>query len=259
MERMNPMHAPTERFSNRVENYVRYRPSYPAAVLEILQKEIGLTPSWTIADIGAGTGISAKLFLEHGNEVFAVEPNGPMRAAAERFLASYPKFHSVNGTAEATTLPDASMDATVAAQAFHWFDPAKAGVECRRILKPGGWAILLWNTRRLDSTPFLRDYEAALKKHGTDYGQVRHENVDESRLDQFYGPGRWQKRAVDYEQRLTLDGLRGRAKSSSYVPADGDPAQGAMLQELDELFAKYQRAGHVVIEYDTEIYFGRPS
>lgn len=253
------MPAPTERFSNRVENYIRYRPSYPPAVVEILQQEIGLTTRWTIADIGAGTGISAKLFLEQGNEVFAIEPNGPMRAAAERLLAEYPKFHSVDGSAEATTLSEVSMDAVVAAQAFHWFDPVKAGVECRRILKPAGWAILLWNTRRLDSTPFLCDYEALLKRHGTDYHQVRHENVDESRLDQFCGPGRWQKRAVDYEQRLTLDGLRGRAKSSSYVPADGDPAQEVMLRDLDELFAKHQHAGHVVIEYDTEIYFGRPT
>ena len=253
------MPTPTERFSDRVENYVRYRPAYPLAVLEILREEIGLTPEWTIADLGSGTGISANLFLEHGNEVFAVEPNGPMRAAAERLLDEYSKFQSVDGTAEATTLPAGSIDALVAAQAFHWFDPVKTGVECRRILKSAGWAILLWNTRRLDSTPFLRDYEALLKKHGTDYSQVRHENVDESRLDLFYGPGRWRKRMVDNEQRLTLDGLRGRVKSSSYVPANGDPAQEAMLRELDELFTKHQQAGEVVIEYDAEIYFGRPA
>jgi SAM-dependent methyltransferase len=246
----------TERFSNRVENYVRYRPNYPPAVLEILRNEIGLAPTWAIADVGSGTGISAELLLKYGNEVFAVEPNGPMRAAAERLLASYPKFHSVNGTAESTTLPDRSVDAVVAAQAFHWFDPQKFGSECRRILQPNGWAILLWNARRLDATPFLRDYEALLKKYGTDYAQVRHENVDPSRLDLFYGPGKWRKRNGDNEQRLTLDGLRGRALSSSYVPADGDPAQAMMLTELDALFAKYEREGHVVIEYDTEIYFG---
>jgi SAM-dependent methyltransferase len=249
--------SPTERFSNRVENYVRYRPTYPPTVLDILQLEIGLTSEWSIADVGSGTGISAELFLKHGNEVFAVEPNGPMRAAAERLLASYPKFHSIDGTAEATTLRDHSVDAVVAAQAFHWFDPVKTGVECRRILKADRWAVLLWNARRLDSTPFLRDYERLLKKYGTDYAQVRHENVDESRLDLFYGPGQWRKRAVDNEQRLTLDGLRGRALSSSYVPADGDPAQAALLRELDDLFAREQREGYVVVEYDTEVYFGQ--
>jgi SAM-dependent methyltransferase len=247
----------TDRFSNRVENYLRYRPNYPLAVVEILREEIGLTPTWTIADVGSGTGISAELLLKNGNEVFAVEPNGPMRAAAKRLLAGYPKFHSINGTAESTTLRGSSVDAVVAAQAFHWFDPQKFGWECRRILKPNGWAILLWNARRLDATPFLRDYEQLLKKYGTDYAQVRHENVDQSRLDLCYGPGKWRKRMIDNEQRLTLDGLRGRALSSSYVPADGDPAQAAMLTELDVLFAKYERNGHVVIEYDTEIYLGQ--
>lgn len=249
--------SPTERFSNRVENYVRYRPTYPAAVLDILHREIGLAPEWSLADVGSGTGISAELFLKHGNKVFAVEPNGPMRAAAERLLASYRKFHSIDGTAEATTLRDRSVDAVIAAQAFHWFDHVKTGVECRRILKADRWAVLLWNTRRIDSTPFLRDYERLLKKYGTDYAQVRHENVDQSRLDPFYGAGNWRKRNVDNEQRFTLDGLRGRALSSSYVPADGDPGQAAMLTELDELFAKYEQSGQVVIEYDTEIYFGQ--
>ena len=247
----------TERFSNRVDNYIRYRPTYPPVVLDILREEIGLAPTWRIADVGSGTGISAELLLKNGNEVFAVEPNDPMRTAAERLLVGYPKFHSVDGTAESTTLRDNSVDAVVAAQAFHWFDPQKFGSECRRILKPSGWAILLWNARRLDATPFLRDYEALLKKYGADYAQVRHENVDQSRLDSFYRPGNWRKRSVNNEQRLTRDGLRGRALSSSYVPADGDPAQAAMLKELDELFTKYGREEHVVIEYDTEIYFGQ--
>ena len=247
----------TERFSSRVENYIRYRPTYPPAVLDVLREEIGLASTWAIADVGSGTGISAELLLKNGNEVFAVEPNGPMRAAAERLLASYRKFHSADGTAESTTLRKGSVDAVVAAQSFHWFDPQKFGSECRRILNPKGWAILLWNARRLDATPFLRDYEQLLKKYGADYAQVRHENVDQSRLDLFYGPGKWRKRYVYNEQRLTLDGLRGRVLSSSYVPAAGDPAQAAMLTELDALFAKHEQNGHVVIEYDTEIYFGQ--
>lgn len=167
------MPSPTDRFSDRVENYVRYRPSYPAAVLDVLREEIGLTPDWSIADVGSGTGISAALLLDNGNEVFAVEPNGPMRAAAEKLLAPYPKFHAVDGTAEATTLDARSVDAVVAAQAFHWFDPAAFGGECRRILKPNGWAVLLWNARRLDATPFLRGYEELLQKYGTDYARER--------------------------------------------------------------------------------------
>lgn len=246
-----------ERFSNRVEDYVRYRPSYPVTVLEVLREEIGFAPTWKVADVGAGTGISAEMLLKNGNEVFAVEPNGPMRAAAERLLSGFERFHSVVGSAEETTLPANSVDAVLAAQAFHWFDPPTFGDECRRILKPSGWVVLLWNTRRQHASTFSRAYEEALKKFETESVRVRHERVDESRIDQLFGVGKWRKRTVDNEQRLTLAGLQGRAKSSSYLPADGDPAQPAMLAELATLFEQHQREGKVVIEYDAEIYFGQ--
>ena len=248
-----------ERFSNRVENYVRYRPAYPAAVLAVLREEIGFSAAWTVADVGSGTGISAEMLLNNGNEVFAIEPNGPMRAAAERLLSGYERFHSIVGSAEETTLPASSVDAVVAAQAFHWFDPLPFGHECRRILKPEGWVVLLWNARRLTATSFLRDYEALIKKYATDYAQVRHENVDAARLDLFFGKGRWQKRVVDNAQRLTLEGLRGRTLSSSYVPAAGDPAQRLLLDELDVLFVREALEDRVVIEHDAEIYFGQLS
>ena len=159
---------PTARFSNRVDDYVRYRPSYPAGVLEILRAEVGLTPASIIADVGSGTGISAELFLRNGNTVYAVEPNDAMRHAAERLLGGYHAFHSVNGRAEATTLPDASIDLSLAAQAFHWFDVPKARAEWQRILRPDGWAVLVWNTRRTDTSPFLRAFVAgACAKHNS--------------------------------------------------------------------------------------------
>ena len=128
----------TRRFSDRVENYVRYRPTYPEDVLEVLRQETGLKSSDIIADIGSGTGISAERFLRSGNEVFGVEPNLEMRRAAESQLQRYAKFHSVVGTAEATTLPNHCVDYVVAAQAFHWFDQAKAKQEFVRILRPDG-------------------------------------------------------------------------------------------------------------------------
>src|SRR4051812_35067235 len=104
------MRAPTERFSSRVENYVKYRPGYPAAVVPLLETACGFTRESVVADIGSGTGILAEVWLKHGNPVFAVEPNGPMREAAERLLTAYPAFTSVPGTAEATTLADHSVD-----------------------------------------------------------------------------------------------------------------------------------------------------
>ena len=243
----------TNRFSNRVENYVRYRPGYPPEVLEILKQEIGLAPTWKIADLGSGTGISADLFLRNGNAVYGVEPNTPMREAAEKLLAGYPNFHSIAGAAEATALPDQCVDAVIAAQAFHWFDAIKARQESLRILKPGGWAVLLWNTRRLDTTPLLQAYERLLLEHGVDYARVRHDQINPAKLATFFG-GPFTTTAVVNEQRLTLDGLRGRILSSSYIPAAGQPRHDAVLQATERMFDEHAQNGEVVLEYDVEIH-----
>src|SRR5437879_9326158 len=170
-----PASNATSRFSDRVENYVRYRPGYPPQALETLKAECGLSADYVIADIASGTGIWTRLLLENGNRVFGVEPNAEMRTAGERLLAGFSRFTSIKGTAESTTLPDRSVDLVTAAQAAHWFDRPRARREFLRILKPGGWLVLLWNERRTDSRPFLRDYEQLLLTYGTDYQEVRHE------------------------------------------------------------------------------------
>jgi SAM-dependent methyltransferase len=193
---------PTQRFSNRVDDYVRYRPHYPPGVLDLLREGIGLTPRTVIADVGSGTGISTELFLQNGNTVFAVEPNPEMRAAAKRLLGGRANFHSVNGTAEATMLPDGSADCVVAAQAFHWFDPEKTRAEFRRILRAGGWVVLLWNTRLKDATAFSRAYEKLLLTFGTDYAQVQHERIDAAGLQRFYAAG-FQRRTLPTSRCLT--------------------------------------------------------
>jgi len=261
MATLRPMPAsdarPTDRFSNRVENYVRYRPTYPTAVLDILKQEIGLSPTWRIADIGSGTGISSELFLRNGNVVYGVEPNRPMREAAERLLDRYPKFTSFDGAAEATTLPSRSVDCIVAAQAFHWFDAPTAREECVRVLRPGGWSVLIWNTRRVDTTPFLRGYEALLLEYGTDYQRVRHDRIDKARLSDFFGASGGIDRFVDNRQRLTLDGLRGRLLSSSYVPAPGEPRHEAMIEALERLFRDQQHDGEVSLDYNTQVFMGQ--
>lgn len=251
------MTDPTARFSDRVANYVRHRPGYPAAVLEILRRETGLAPAHVVADVGSGTGISARLFLEHGNPVFAVEPNAEMRAAAEALLAGRAGFRSVDGTASATGLPDRSVDYVVAAQAFHWFDAAAAAAEWGRILRPGGWRVLLWNTLSTDASPFLRGYEALLREHGTDYAAVNHEDtVGEDALRTALGAG-FRRRSVPNQQRFDFAGLRGRLLSSSYAPAEGHPRHPAMMEALERLFRERSRDGEVVFEYETEVYFGR--
>jgi SAM-dependent methyltransferase len=246
----------TRRFSDRVENYVRYRPRYPAGVLPFLGQTIRLSRAWTVADVGSGTGISCEPFLENGNVVYGVEPNREMRGAAERLLAGHANFRSIDGVAERTGLAASSIDLVTAMQAFHWFDPEPTAAEFSRILKPEGWVVLVWNDRRSDS-PFLAEYEALLNEYGTDYRKVRHENVSEDRLRGFFGPGGFGRHVLANEQRFDYAGLEGRLMSSSYVPAAGAPGHGPLIAALQRAFERHQREGEVRFEYDTRIYFGR--
>ncbi len=254
------MHQPpqnsTTRFSDRVDNYVRFRPSYPPAVLDILGDETNFTSSSVVADVGSGTGISSELFLKNGNEVYGIEPNNEMRQAAERLLASYPAFHSIAAQAEATTLPDASIDYVVAGQAFHWFDRARTKQEFARILKADGWVVLLWNSRRLDSSPFLREYEALLQNYGTDYRDIEHKQIDADILRSFFARGQFVARQLFNEQRFDFDGLKGRLLSSSYAPPENHANFQPMIRELERVFHSHNQANEVCFEYDTEIYFG---
>ena len=249
-----PLTDPTRRFSDRVDNYVRYRPSYPEEVLELLQEAVGLTADTAIADVGSGTGLSAELFLRNGNAVFGVEPNLEMRRAAETLLQSYPKFQSIAGSAEATTLPSQSVDYVVVGHAFHWFESQKTRQEFARILRPGGWVVLMWNTIRRDSTPFLRAYEALLQQYGTDYKSIQH--INPATLEAFFIEAKPHVCTLYNEQRFDLEGLKGRVFSSSYTPNTEHPDHGPMAQALGEIFERHQEQDRVCFEYDLEIFFG---
>jgi ubiquinone/menaquinone biosynthesis C-methylase UbiE len=251
-----PASNATSRFSDRVENYVRYRPGYPAEALQTLKTECGLAPLHVVADIASGTGIWARTLLENGNPVFAVEPNTEMRQAGERLLAGYPKFTSVAGTAEATNLADACVDFVTAAQAAHWFDRARAREEFVRILKPGGWLVLLWNERLTESTAFLRDYEQLLLTYGTDYADVRHEKTTDE-VNQFFDPLPFQERVFPMRQEFGYVGIEGRLLSSSYAPGPEHPKYAPMLRDLRRIFDEHAVAGRATFEYKTRAYFGR--
>ena len=245
----------TERFSDRVENYIRYRPGYPPEVVDLLASEAHLSEASVVADIGSGTGISAEMLLKAGFAVTGVEPNGPMRGAAERLLAHYPKFSSVDGTARDTTLSGHSVDLILAAQAFHWFAKGETREEFSRILKPGGTIALLWNVRQLDTTPFLRDYEALLLRYATDYTTVRHETIDAKELAGFF-IGEFTVHQFTNQQVFGYESLKGRLLSSSYAPNSGQPGHEEMIAELERMFALHQQDGTVSIDYITEVYLG---
>lgn len=246
----------TERFTTRVETYVKYRPGYPAEVLELLKSECGLTSDAVVADVGSGTGIFSELLLRNGNHVFGVEPNEAMRAAGEQLLQGYPKFTTIEGSAEGTTLPPSSVDLITACQAFHWFDGARARAEFVRILKPEGFVALIWNDRRLDSTPFLRDYEDLLLNLGTDYAQVRELNAT-SEIAKFFAPEEFRLRSFANVQEFDFEGLKGRVLSASYTPEPGHPNFEPMLNRLQELFKTYADKGKIAFEYDTKVYYGQ--
>ena len=251
------MKDPTKRFSSRVENYLKYRPHYPAEVLEILVKECGLAPEWVIADIGSGTGFLTELFLKNGNRVFGVEPNKEMHEAGERYLKGYPNFKSVDGTAEDTQLPAASVDMVTAGQAFHWFDREKAKKEFLRILKPQGWCAIVWNERRTGGSPFLEAYERLLREFTSEYKESRHRRVRESVLAEFFAPNGFQVHTCRNHQTFDLDAVKGRLLSSSYAPEKGQAGHEAMLAELSRIFAAYQQDGKVILQYETQVSFGR--
>ena len=247
-----------QRFTSRVADYVRYRPDYPAALPAWLRDEHGVTADWRVADIGAGTGISSKMFLEAGHAVTAVEPNTAMRAAAQQWLGHEPRFSAVDGSAEATTLADASTDLVSAAQAFHWFDQAAIKPEWRRILRPGGLVAVYWNSRRLTGTPFLAGYEALLNTYGTDYSSVSERYGDDDHMRHWFGSGLRGLTRFPHAQRLGFDALRGRLLSSSYAPQAGDPQHAPMLAALRRLFDATQSGGTMDFTYDTRIFVGAP-
>ena len=245
----------TRRFGDRAEFYARHRPRYPDEMFDFLRTEVRLEATHVIADLGSGTGILSEAFLQRGHMVYGVEPNGEMRTAAETALGSRDRFHSVNGTAETTTLGTSSIDLAVAGQAFHWFDSGRTQVELRRILKPSGRCALIWNERLTDTNPFLNDYEQFLATWGTDYGAVSETYEDLDAIGAVLDAG-YTRNVFPNRQVLDCEGLRGRVRSSSYIPQAAHPRLEKMLEALDALFEKHQENGVVQIDYNTNLYLG---
>jgi len=246
----------TKRFSNRVDNYVKYRPAYPIAIINYLQDHFDLNNDKIIADIGAGTGISTSLFLDSGYQVWAVEPNKEMRERSVELLNHYPKFIAIDATAENTTLSNNSMDAIVASQAFHWFDVERSKAEFKRILKTDGVVVLIWNERKT-VTPFEIEYDNFIIKHGKDYVKVDHRNISDKDIETFFYPHTCALKIFDNYQAFDFNGLKGRLLSSSYMPDKGEIDYEEMIPDLEKLFEKYKEDNLIRINYNTKLYAGK--
>ena len=238
-----------------MDDYIRYRPSYPWQVVEVLDRDGALKTGSTVADIGSGTGFLSQLFLDFGCTVIGVEPNKEMREAGERILEKYPKFSSREGRAEETGLGDSSVDLVCAGQAFHWFDAEPTRAEFRRILRAPRWVALVWN-ERLETGEFLLGYEALLRRHSADYAKVDHRRIDADRITAFFEHRNWKLATFPNVQHFGWTGLQGRLTSSSYAPPPTDPNYEPLLQGLHQLFDQHQKDGLVDFAYDTNLYYG---
>jgi SAM-dependent methyltransferase len=244
-----------QRFSSRVDAYLRYRPDYPESLVPTLLAQCDLEAMAVAADIGSGTGIFSKRLLQCGLEVYAVEPNPPMRAAAERLLGANTRFHSIDASAENTGLASQSIDLLSAAQAFHWFNNDRTRSEFARILKPGGHLALVWN-RRDTSDPFQQVYEHLLREFAPEYGKVNHMNIEREDIATWFATGTPRELHFNNAQQLDFAGLLGRLKSASYCPAEDSPLYIPLVNELLAQFERHARDGLIEFNYDTQVYLG---
>jgi SAM-dependent methyltransferase len=246
---MNPDDLrPTTRFSDRVADYVRYRPTYPGPAVDYALADLPRLHAAPVVDVAAGTGIWTGLLAARGLEVIAIEPNAEMRAGAP----AIPGVTWQGGTAEATGLPDRSAVLVTAAQGFHWFRATEAVREFARILEPDGRLALVWNRRRNDD-PFTHGYREAILSVG---GETSAETMT-------FDPGvipaegaftRAERQSFAHAQELDREGLHGRARSASYVPKDGPRAE-QLRARLDQLFDHHAApSGHVRLHYDCEVW-----
>jgi len=246
----------TRRFSNRAGFYAAYRPKYPDSVIDHLKRDAGLGENAVIADVGSGTGNSAELFLRHGHEVYGVEPNREMRFAAEGRLQHFPKFHSISGTAEDTSLPDACVDWVISASSFHWFDARLARAEFQRILRPDGTVLLMGNLHRKTGSEFMAAYSGIFRKYSE--RNRAYENREE-RIRELFAPHGYQTAALKYHESLDLGQLSGRLLSYSSIPLSGQPGHDAMMQELRDAFERASENGRVPSEGEVTLHWGRLS
>ena len=245
----------TQKFSGRAEDYIKGRPGYPQALFDCLYDKYGFSDNSVIADIGAGTGKFSKYLLDMGSKVYLVEPNDDMRFAAQRELSDYKKAAFVNGCSETTTLNDGSVDFVTAAQAFHWFDAEKFKKECKRILKPEGKVVLIWNTRDMSSTFNVKSYEIYKKYCPAFKGYHGGMKDDDKRISDFFN-NNCDKIIFENPLIFTKNKFITRSLSASYSLKNGDKNFDEYVKALEVLFDEYSENNIVVMKNNTTAYVG---
>jgi len=238
----------TDRFTGRADVYEAGRPSYPPAALDALFDGLGDPARLVVADLGAGTGISTRILAARGAQVLAVEPNAAMRAKA----APDPRVRWIDGTAEATTLPDGSVDVAAAFQAWHWFDHAIALRELHRVVRPAGRIAVLYNERD-ERDPFTAALGDIFRRYATEPTEALRADA----LARFAALPGATYHTFGNTQELDRDGIHARLASSSYVPHEGDAA-AAMHAEGDALFDRFAVDGQVRIHLATLLAIAPP-
>ncbi|HOE35211.1 MAG: class I SAM-dependent methyltransferase [Chloroflexi bacterium] len=243
------------KFTGKNKVYQKYRPDYAPNALRYLQEKLGIGPGAAVADIGSGTGIFTRQLLLLGAEVFAVEPNPDMRAEAESLLAAFPGFHSIAGRDSNTTLPDQSVNLVTAAQAFHWFDPKAFRLECRRILKPGGKVLLVWNQRD-PTSPVNQDSRAVFAEYCPDFiGFSGGISQRDKRIDEFFPHG-YELLSFEHPIYYTREGYIGRCLSASYAILPDNPRYEQFVAALGRVFDAHEQNGRLLLSNTTVFNLG---
>lgn len=234
-----------QRFSATAKNYHFYRPSYPPELIDWIIKTTKLSASSVIADIGCGTGISARLFSERGFTTIGIDPNEDMLALARAHDST---IHYQKGEAINTGLTNNSIDLIIVAQAFHWFDIEPTFVEFKKILKPDGWACAFWNIR--EKTELLREYETLLQKFSEAFEKTPRAKDTIEKIKNSSEITSVKEKEFSNFQKFNLDGLIGRAYSTSYVTHGVKDHEG-FKKALKQLFDRHQKKGTITFVYKT--------
>jgi ubiquinone/menaquinone biosynthesis C-methylase UbiE len=249
---------PPERFSGRVQAYRAYRPRFPREIVPFLREHDALPVGAVVADIGAGTGMLAEIFLEAGHRVLAVEPNGEMLEACRVLAAQhYPALEVVEGSAEATGLPDASVDVIAVGRAMHWFDWPRTHREFQRILRPDGWVLVATSGHRDSGAAVSEELSGILRKWRMDSAEADTTRNFKERLRGFLDTSAWRQITLHHAMTVDFPKLLGYAESLSAIPRPGERGSHEMLAELRVVFDKYQRDGNLVTPLSSNIDLGR--